>query len=889
MQRLLWILTGLLSGLSFTGSQADDPQPPPPMTNPPVKHATISEAEISKSIGWLGSPRFRVREKASQTLWEAGRAAEPALRKAARSNDPEVAQRAKAILDRFDCGIYPDTPAVVREAIEAFRAGADSEKQEAATRLMRLGTPGLLALRKLLPRLDNAEQRLRISSRLIETARSELPVLLERGDRSAAKSLLEMCLLGNAGQAAIDYALFHFLAGTTEEAIAEYTAKWKTSPDEANRTRLAKILVRLHRSQGNWEQARQLAKEIANPLLYDAVLWEEGNWKLLSELDRPELAGGGANLPGVRLAYHRLAESTAKTEATLSDIQNEVDLNTEDPRILRLLAEALLLNAHTHSGIELLQTHRRDLGFVFELLVRQMRYQEAFALVEQARTEQVDTTERNALDLRRATALHQLGKRDAAVQIFTRLGGAVTQGQNELATELLKAEVSLGLRDLAIDQAALLANQHSQNGVRGGFRDYFEPLVGEDNVEDADVLWAELRQAHPDLSANVLLHRVLDLLEGKAGAQLEAWLGNLPQTGIRPEPVRLRTLGEVYVAAGRNAQAEAAFLEAARSSDTPQDWLRLGDFLLKQDRPREAAERYKQAWQSGRAEPLAFFLYGHALAEAGNRQEGQRLMDLSHWLPLGDMTQRAEFIRELDERGFDEAADREMAIILRAGWYNDWRVGNVLNRAARQAIRDQRFAQAADYYQRSVVGCMRTGARFIEPRAYLSVPQTVAIHRARGLLQAGKLDAAIAGIEASLKVMPGNLDLAIAVVPELDQRERQADAQRVYRRVADTYAKLCQDHPESAFAHNAVAWLAAGCRRDLDQGLEHARKAVALEPERPGYRDTLAEVHFRRGEQAQAIAEMQRCLKMDRDNRYYQRQLSRFRTGNIDSDPPEEE
>ena len=65
----------------------------------------------------------------------------------------------------------------------------------------------------------------------------------------------------------------------------------------------------------------------------------------------------------------------------------------------------------------------------------------------------------------------------------------------------------------------------------------------------------------------------------------------------------------------------------------------------------------------------------------------------------------------------------------------------------------------------------------------------------------------------------------------------------------------------------------------LPLGLAHARKAVELEPGNAGYLDTLAEVHFQRGDQAEAIRLMRRCLELTPDRDYYQRQLKRFQAG----------
>jgi hypothetical protein len=82
-----------------------------------------------------------------------------------------------------------------------------------------------------------------------------------------------------------------------------------------------------------------------------------------------------------------------------------------------------------------------------------------------------------------------------------------------------------------------------------------------------------------------------------------------------------------------------------------------------------------------------------------------------------------------------------------------------------------------------------------------------------------------------------------------------------------------------ARGHNDLAWLCARCRRHLDQGLTHAQTAVALAPTSAPYLDTLAEVHFPRGDQAKAIELMQRCLELVPGRDFYRGQLKRFQAG----------
>jgi tetratricopeptide (TPR) repeat protein len=132
------------------------------------------------------------------------------------------------------------------------------------------------------------------------------------------------------------------------------------------------------------------------------------------------------------------------------------------------------------------------------------------------------------------------------------------------------------------------------------------------------------------------------------------------------------------------------------------------------------------------------------------------------------------------------------------------------------------------------------------------------------------------------------MDAALLLVPALDKLGRTADADALYGRAAGAYAALAKDYPQSGHAHNAAAWLAACCHRDLDAALAHARTATELEPKQAGYRDTLAEVHFQRGETAAAVKLMRECIAQDPRKAYFGKQLKRFEAGDRTVPPPDE-
>src|SRR5262249_794056 len=114
--------------------------------------------EIARAIRELGDNSFEVREKASQFLWEAGRAAEEAFEQTLKTNDAEVVRRARELLDRFRWGVYPDTPKNMVDLINQYRSAA-RQKSDVVRDLMQLGPSGYAVLLKIATAEEEAEMR----------------------------------------------------------------------------------------------------------------------------------------------------------------------------------------------------------------------------------------------------------------------------------------------------------------------------------------------------------------------------------------------------------------------------------------------------------------------------------------------------------------------------------------------------------------------------------------------------------------------------------------------------------------------------------------------------------------------------------------------------------
>jgi tetratricopeptide (TPR) repeat protein len=175
----------------------------------------------------------------------------------------------------------------------------------------------------------------------------------------------------------------------------------------------------------------------------------------------------------------------------------------------------------------------------------------------------------------------------------------------------------------------------------------------------------------------------------------------------------------------------------------------------------------------------------------------------------------------------------------------------------------------------------------VDPSAYFGVPHDMLVFHARGLLSADKIDDAVGEARACLKVTPGHQELVSGMVPELDRLGRKKEADELFALAWSAYTKMLADYPESPTARGALANLGANCRRELDKALAYGKEAVAADPASVSYREALAEVHFRRGERAEALAVMTKLSEENPRSRYYRRQLARYKSGDLASPPPD--
>ena len=881
----LCLILGLC--LTLTGRLA----PAPDLRNVP------SSNEIEQAIERLGSRHFKVRDGAKKFLFEAGAVAEPFLEEAAKSTDAEIANSANAILEEFHWGLYPDTPKEIRDRIEEFRSGVAEQRRLAIVGLFGRRPVPFPTILKLLDHEKNSDLRRQMFVGMFGQTMTAMPELLASGNVETAEAMLEFTSSGATELAAPNYAALIYLRKKVDWAIARFEKRRRLEGEDGRRA--AEILVYLYRNKGDFANARRAARDSGKDELIDCVLWQAGDWKRLADrADRIPL--------GLEATYARLAGRQEKFDEKMVEIKSLGDGAMDSPHDLKQCAIALLYNGKTDDAFEIL-TEREDEGtLIFDLLCAQMKHKEAFELVDKLRRRNPDSPENWTAQLRLARMLYLLGEKDKAIEIFQKAGGDLRKNFG-LLSDLIEAEMSVGLRDLAIAHAAkeLAPFDRLQMAVDGP--KLLKPIFGDDAATAQIWLSVFKYEDSDDVAERVSAIFAGTIDRKKLAEWIDKMLKEFAAADRIPHFDNVDAVAAAYKAIGDEVKANEFLKFAAEKMPTSKRFIAYGDFLMEGKKYKDAAQAYANAAKSPPPAPprmppgvrrfyfgadefhpaLATYLSGNALLLAGDSKEGGRLIELAHWLPLGDNALRSKLIELLHKRDWPELAEKEAEMLLKTGRQINARSGNLFFTSGKRAVRRKNYFGAADYYEKGMVELMRTNATLVDPAHHLLLPAIIRDCRTLGRLAKGEIDEAIKEANPTLDTAPGNLELAISLVPDLQKIGKKNEADAIYQRVCRVQQKFCKDYPNSGYAHNIVASFMAICRRDLDLALKHAKRATELEPANTDYLDTLAEVHFRKGDRDAAIGSMKKCVELQPQRAYFRKQVDRFKNLPFDSLTPE--
>ena len=841
--------------------------------------AKVDQKAIDKLVAQLGDDKWKTREQASEELSKVGRPALSALKKAVASSDPEVARRATELLRKIHVGVTADTPKEVAPLLEQYRDADQNQKQVILSRLTDLPLPYAPYLLGLYYAESDAGIRARLMLNDGRLAQQIACMMAIAGDFDGIEELLKTAAENDLSWAPPRYAGFLARQGKLPATIKRY--------EDGNANNRLMILAWLHRANGDDKAALKVLDTLrgATGDLRQIILIDQQDWKRLAEITpkpaiNTQYADGRTRADtdafALRAIYCRLAGHDADARAALDDVLTLAG----DPQFEGWFAcmTILLLNDRIPDGLDALKTRNPELAI--ELLTTQMRFDEALACVEKALAA-ADENRTARLGPLQAMILARLGEKDKSDALINEYAKKCKIGSKYSLEHLYNTLVNAGQSDRAVAALgeAVTACKDDPNA---------QLALLSSCSESAGSLWRDAPQAlGQDPTAR--LATLLKLMGNKlTPAELAALVDESLQAAARLDTARrevlLSSLFHFCGNAGR-VDLKAKVADACQVSSPYFERQLAGDYR-RAGRWRQAASRYARVFDRSPS-PDLMLLEGYCRLRGGDEVQGRGLMELAG-LCVVNANSYYSYLQALSELGPEKAFRQECVLFLRTSTLDD--NGNIRGQfGAFLAGKDH--LKAAFYNECQRINCLRSNSFFTDHRAYLLLPQGVHLPRLRHFLENKEFDKALVEMDLLLQGMPGGNESLILTVAALDRAGRKADADKLHKRYCEIYRPQCEKFPRAVMPRNAVAWVSARCRRNLDEALTLAGQAVELEKEHAGILDTLAEVHFQLGHREQAVKLMQQAIDLDAKQKgpmakYLAGQLERMKTKPPTTDPP---
>ncbi len=189
-------------------------------------------------------------------------------------------------------------------------------------------------------------------------------------------------------------------------------------------------------------------------------------------------------------------------------------------------------------------------------------------------------------------------------------------------------------------------------------------------------------------------------------------------------------------------------------------------------------------------------------------------------------------------------------------------------------IQDDDIANAAMWYDLAASGTLEsTDYRSV---AYVTLPLDVRRWLLRAAIAQKDFDLAKRHLYRIEELDPVDIDSAEGLLPELREAGATQIADQFFERFFERGRESIKAFPFDATRCNNLAWVAAMNGKRLDEALELAERAVALEPDSAIYRDTLAEVLFLLGRTREALQVEQACVLDDPGQWHLHQQIEKY-------------
>jgi tetratricopeptide (TPR) repeat protein len=846
----------------------------------PADAPAITPAEIEAAIKQLAADEFQERERATELLASAGEAARAAAEAASKSTDPEVALRAKIVLKRLDSGIRPGTPAPIVALIEEFN---NVDQNRKSTIIFRLATAAeFRAIGEQIAKAKNTSER----SSLESSFHSKLTSVVSQHFREKKFDEAEQILAALPPTPRSDATLVTFLhlSGRLPKRIEELAAQVAAKPSPAGQQQLAL----LHRAAGDLPAARAAAEKLPDS---DVPLWlacEAGDWPAALRLNRARYEGREPTAP--QLAFTLLLAHYAQDQAAYAAAKADFLKRAESkPEELWDCAEALLAAGDLDDAIGLLE--KGVPAAAFYLHWYRTHFDKALAFAKAGEGAKFDAawyqalpdgnTVKTGLSISRyyyardiASCLNTLGRREEARQVRDLLADAV-RGQPPTSsgwTALVSTDLRLGLRDLALEDAAkALEPPAPRRSASTGSLNFsvIMLLYDQSTANSMYSLWPQVLKAR-DNDPLAALQQIDTLLHPPSAARLlpdERRKRLLDLAGLQGTPDRyqqsayLRTVGGQ---AHRLGEEDLAYrLRRQSVSLTQSTELGVRHIL--------ANEAYRdQDWRTVAqllrdVEPEIPNNIGYydqlavALEMLGDKTRAGQMRDaaVAARLEPGTIASQASGLLTFGQKAAAVDRYRVVARLLPPGEGTTINAINSLGNALYEASP----GEAIPLWQLNMLGPLR-GTNNMLLDTHIKNLCVIRRVQARALIAQGKFAEAMVHCQAEMDIMPGNVAAVDQVAPLFEARGQKPLADELFERSYKTYRELCAKYPQSTSQRNILARTCARAKRRLPEAQELLDEALAIDPDRVELLATQAELHLARGDRSAAVAAAEKGLKM---------------------------
>ncbi len=895
----------------------------------------------------LKSADFSQRQATTRRLWNARATHRDAVESAARDPDPEVAARARWILERWREGSLPDTPP---DVLRRLRSSSGVERLEG---LLDAGLfeAVVIAVEQAVGTLEGPQLRMELSESLARRFAFYTRTAIETDQLALLLRLLDIAT-ENPTLAVARAKLLQLLDYDLAQVDLLPVAANGWPQRERQRT-----LVLVHAALDDLAQALATAREYGQEDMVRACHLLLGNWEqLLTE----SLAEAEAAPPGSVAAFRgwadvmvaaRRASDTALADRAAEELARVV--NDSDARAaVQWRWRCLLIHGYVEPAVEILKasspadaaevlSYLGRFGEAFEVLgvdprqinasvesqLQQLRA-ELNAHRSHARGEPPDQATFEHL-LTTGKLLLRLGEREHARRLFERIAaldpGTVEnanrfQVSQEFRTrrQVVSALWQMGRTDWAID---LSAPQNQQAVSPEILIDCLRRMAGFGDDERLRAV-VSLREAilklYPQLDQRQHLRMVHAITRGdspweenadaKFAELFEQLQTNKPK--VRRVNGRLEitgrgytnaALGDLFLQAGQTDAGQQVLGQLTALGDSGAE-LRLADLELAAGNAATALERYRRVWirhsdfqmqrrESNSADSELLLAMKAMLGEIisierlGDDPEASKQRKLLRLMLSGSsLAAKKDFAEHLAEWGESDLAELTLSGMLRLTAFGADDTVDFARVASAQGrlLIDSDPAESARWSDLSLAGTLESMAYY--PRGYLILPAQYHALDAVAAAQRHDADAVRYHLQESLKLYPMNITLAEDTLKTIRDAGYVDVADETFDSIFSVGRKHLTVFPNDAQTSNNLAWVAALNDRNLEEALQLSKHAVWLEPDSVSYRDTLAEILFRRGRVEEALVIEQHCL-LDEPNQWHlHEQIGKFKSA-LAADP----